>query len=66
MGCGHGFQVSPGVVERAAKEADFGNFGYAKCPSGLIEVVIERCKDLYGWEVESSWIVWLPGMVWRL
>ena len=57
------FKSPPGVIERAAAEADFGNFGYAKCPAGLVEVIIERCKDLYGWEIESSWIVWLPGMV---
>ena len=44
MGCGHGFQVSPEVVERAAKEADFGNFGYAKCPSGLIDALSKGAR----------------------
>jgi len=57
------FKSPPEVIERASREADFGNFGYAKCPTGLVDVVIERCMKLYGWEVDPSWIVWLPGMV---
>ncbi|MEK9633005.1 MAG: aminotransferase class I/II-fold pyridoxal phosphate-dependent enzyme, partial [Opitutae bacterium] len=57
------FKSPPGVVERAAAEADFGHSGSAKSPACLVEVISEGCKDLYGWEIESSWIVWLPGMV---
>jgi len=57
------FKSPPGVLERAKKEANFGNFGYANCPTGLVDAVLERSMELYGWKVNSSWLVWLPGMV---
>lgn len=57
------FKSPPGVLEQASRDAQFGNFGYAKCPSGLVDAVIDRSIDLYGWKIEPSWLVWLPGMV---
>jgi len=57
------FKSPPEVVDAAVQAGSFGNFGYCKCPEGLVETVISRCLDLYGWEIERSWLVWLPGMV---
>jgi cysteine-S-conjugate beta-lyase len=57
------FKSPPEVVDAAVQAGNFGNFGYCKCPEGLVETVITRCLDLYDWGIERSWLVWLPGMV---
>ena len=57
------FKSPPEVVDAAIRAGTFGNFGYGKCPEGLVDAVINRCSDLYDWRIERSWLVWLPGMV---
>ena len=57
------FRAPPAVVETARKEAEFGNYGYAKCHTELTEAVLEYTNRLYDWKIDPNWIVWLPGMV---
>mgnify|MGYP001350767131 CR=1 FL=1 len=57
------FRAPPAVLETAKKEAEFGNYGYAKAHPGLIESVIHHCQSLYDWKIDPNWLVWLPGMV---
>ena len=57
------FRAPPQVVKTAQKEAGFGNYGYAKAHTGLIDSVINHCKAQYNWNVDPKWLVWLPGMV---
>lgn len=57
------FESPKEVVEAAMQASSFGNFGYGRCPDSLVDAVVERCRILYDWEIEKSWIVWLPGMV---
>jgi len=55
---------APGPVVRALQErVAHGVFGYAVPPQGLAHVVVDRMRRLYGWAIEPSWIVWLPGVV---
>lgn len=57
------FRAPPAVLDTAKKEAEFGNYGYAKAHPGLIESVIHHCQSLYNWKIDPNWLVWLPGMV---
>ena len=57
------FQAPPVVLEALHRRVAYGVFGYAKPPEELTEVVVERLRRLYGWTVDRSWIVWLPGLV---
>ena len=57
------FRAPPAVLETAKRESEFGNYGYAKAHPGLVDSVIHHCNSLYGWNVDSNWLVWLPGMV---
>ena len=57
------FRAPPAVVDTARKEAEFGNYGYAKCHPELTEAVLEYSNRLYDWKIDPNWIVWLPGMV---
>lgn len=57
------FRAPPAVLETAQKEAEFGNYGYAKAHPGLIDSVVRHCQSIYGWKIDPNWLVWLPGMV---
>ena len=57
------FRSPPEVIDAAIAASEFGNFGYSKCPPPLVDIVIERSRALYGWDIDPLSIVWLPGMV---
>ena len=57
------FRAPPEVLKTAKKEAEFGNYGYAKAHPGLIDSVVRHCQSIYGWKIDPNWLVWLPGMV---
>ncbi len=57
------FQAPPAVIKALQQRAAYGVFGYTIAPQELNEVVVVMLKNLYGWEIESEWLVWLPGLV---
>jgi len=57
------FLCPPAVVEALHKRVDHGIFGYGITPEGLDQVVIDRFKRLYNWEVSSDQICYVPGIV---
>jgi cystathionine beta-lyase len=57
------FQSPPAVLEALRTRVEHGIFGYAAPSDELIEVVVDRLKTKYDWQIETSWIVWLPGLV---
>lgn len=50
---------------QAALEARLahGIYGYTLAPQGMSDAVIAHLKNEYDWQVDPSWIVWLPGVV---
>ena len=57
------FRAPACVLEALHARVEHGVFGYAVPPEGLMEAVVERVERRYGWRIEPSWIVWLPGLV---
>lgn len=57
------FMSPPAVIEALHERIDHGVFGYTNVPAELNQQVIERMRNLYSWEVEQDWLVWLPGLV---
>lgn len=57
------FASPPSVTEALHRRVDHGIFGYGRPMPSLIEAVVEYCASHYGWKIEPSWIVWLPGLV---
>ncbi|MFP6899545.1 MAG: aminotransferase class I/II-fold pyridoxal phosphate-dependent enzyme, partial [Opitutales bacterium] len=57
------FRSPPEVIKAAEQAASFGNYGYGKPSSKLVETVVDRMSERYDWEIDPRWIVWLPGMV---
>jgi cysteine-S-conjugate beta-lyase len=57
------FPAPPAVLEAVHRRVDHGVFGYAAPPEGLVEVIVKRMAERYGWAIRPAWIVWLPGLV---
>jgi len=57
------FQAPRPILEALHQRVEHGIFGYAVPPEGLVQVVVDRMAQKYGWTIQPSWIVWLPGVV---
>ena len=57
------FRAPPCVLEAMSARIAHGVFGYASPPETLREAIVERLARRYGWCVDPSWIVFLPGVV---
>jgi cysteine-S-conjugate beta-lyase len=57
------FKSPPAIVEALHRRVDHGVFGYARPVKSTIDAVVEAMAQRYGWPIEPSWIVWLPGLV---
>lgn len=51
------------VLEALHARIHHGVFGYAVPPKKLADVVVARMAERYQWQIEPTWIVWLPGLV---
>lgn len=57
------FAAPPAVIEALQARVAHSVFGYAKPMPALAEATIEYCARRYSWQVDPSWLVWLPGLV---
>lgn len=57
------FLSPPAVVEELQKRVSHGIFGYGCTPEGLDEVVVERFRQKYDWQVSPDQITYVPGIV---
>ena len=57
------FKSSPAIVEALHRRVAEGVFGYARPVKSTVEAVVTAMETRYGWKIEPSWIVWLPGLV---
>lgn len=57
------FAAPPVVVDALRARVEHGVFGYGYETRALKEATVAYVARRYGWAVEESWIVWLPGLV---
>ncbi|HOF09719.1 MAG TPA: PatB family C-S lyase [Opitutaceae bacterium] len=57
------FVSAPAIVEAIQQRAAHGIFGYARPVASTTEAVVDYCARRYGWQIDPSWLVWLPGLV---
>ena len=57
------FASPPSVIETLQRRVAHGVFGYGGPGPSLVEAVLAHLHGDYGWTIEPSWIVWLPGLV---
>jgi cystathionine beta-lyase len=57
------FASPPAIGEALRRRADHGVFGYARPVASTIDAVVTGMEERYGWRIDPTWIVWLPGLV---
>ncbi|ATC63867.1 aspartate aminotransferase [Nibricoccus aquaticus] len=57
------FRSSPAIIEALHRRVDHGIFGYARPTKSEVSAVVDAMQRRYGWTIDPSWLVWLPGLV---
>ena len=57
------FAAHPAIAEAVRERLEHPVFGYTDPPQRLTELLVERMRRLYAWEIDPDWIVYLPGIV---
>jgi cystathionine beta-lyase len=57
------FRAPPAVLAAMTQRLEHGVFGYTTPPAELAQAIVERMARLYGWRIEPSWVVFIPGVV---
>ncbi len=57
------FRSSPAILDALQRRVADGIFGYARPVKSTVDAVVNALASRYGWTIDPSWIVWLPGLV---
>ncbi|QBC44513.1 MalY/PatB family protein [Iodobacter fluviatilis] len=57
------FASPESIITALQERVAHGVFGYTDAPDSLVEAVQSYAAQHYGWQIDASWIVWLPGLV---
>lgn len=57
------FKSAPAIIDALHRRVEHGIFGYARPVKSTVDAVVDAMEQRYGWKIEPSWIVWLPGLV---
>jgi cystathionine beta-lyase len=57
------FKAPPAIVDALHERIAHGVFGYTRPTETVVKAVCQRLKIDYHWEIDPTWLVWLPGLV---
>jgi cysteine-S-conjugate beta-lyase len=57
------FKSAPAIISALHARVEHGVFGYARPVKSTVDAVVDALQTRYGWAIDPSWIVWLPGLV---
>ena len=57
------FKSSPAIIAALQERVAQGVFGYARPVKSTVDAFVNAMEQRYGWHVDPSWLVWLPGLV---
>jgi cystathionine beta-lyase len=57
------FRSSPAILSALHARVEHGVFGYARPVKSTVSAVVDALARNYGWSIDPSWLVWLPGLV---
>jgi cystathionine beta-lyase len=57
------FKSSPAIIAALQERVATGLFGYARPVKSSVDAFVNALEQRYGWRVDPSWLVWLPGLV---
>lgn len=60
------FKVCDEILEEIQKRTEHGIFGYSDVQEGYFEAIQKWMKEKHNWNIESSWLVKTPGVVYAL
>jgi cystathionine beta-lyase len=56
------FPAADEIIEALHRRVDHAVFGYSHPSARLIELVVERMREHYHWQIKPEWLVWVPGV----
>ena len=57
------FKSPPAIIAAIQKRVTHGVYGYARPIKSSNDAVVDALASRYGWKIDPSWLVWLPGLV---
>ena len=57
------FKSSPAIIAALQERVAHGVFGYARPVRSTIDAIVVALEQRYGWSIDPTWLVWLPGLV---
>ena len=57
------FKAAPAITDALHRRIDHGVFGYSRPSPRLIQLIVQRMQRLYGWTIETDWLLFMPGVV---
>jgi cystathionine beta-lyase len=57
------FTSPPAITAALAARVAHGIYGYARPVQSTTDAIVAALASRYGWKIDPSWIVWLPGLV---
>jgi len=57
------FKSPPAVIAAIQERVAEGVYGYARPKKSSNDAVVAALEQRYGWKIDPSWLVWLPGLV---
>lgn len=57
------FPTAPEIVRDLHQRIDHGIFGYGRADKSIEQLIVDRCRQRYEWEIKPEWLVWLPNLV---
>lgn len=57
------FRCPPAILEALQQVTAHGVMGYSFVPDEMKQVFQARLLERYGWQTETDWQVWIPGIV---
>ena len=57
------FKSSPAIIAALQERVATGLFGYARPVKSTVDAFVNALDQRYGWRIDPSWLVWLPGLV---
>ncbi|HCC44187.1 MAG TPA: aspartate aminotransferase, partial [Gammaproteobacteria bacterium] len=57
------FKLAQPIRRAILARLDEGVIGYDAVPTSLVELIVSRLHDRYGWVVDPDWLVFISGVV---
>jgi cystathionine beta-lyase len=57
------FKSAPAIIAALQERVAQGTFGYARPVQSTVDAIVQAMEQRYGWRIDPSWLVWLPGLV---